>query len=148
MNKEINIDSYIEKINSSRSKEERIKNIYNYVCDYLDTNYNYLCDFKDGKCIANRLGLSVHEKDGCCYKLGEGLCKYQINNMCTNKNPSCKFFFCGYLEKKYKIKIKIPYIKKLLNRKQVNIIKRSYFYLKKDLINKLVEYDRRKYEKK
>lgn len=150
MNKEIDIKSYISKIDKSKTQKERLENIYYYVCDYLDCYYssNDLCEFVDGKCIANRLGLSVHEKDGCCYKRKEGLCKYLHDDKCNNRNPSCKFFFCSYIEKKHKVKIKVPYLNKILNRKQQEVIKRSYFHTKDYILGKLKIYDRRKYEEK
>ena len=150
MSKEIDIKAYIDIINSSVAQQERLENIYYYVCDYLDCYYssNDLCEFVDGKCIANRLGLSVHEKDGCCYKLNEGLCKYLYDDECHNRNPSCKFFFCRYVEKKYKAKIKVPYLKEILNRKQQEVIKRSYFHTKEYILDELIKYDRRKYEEK
>lgn len=85
-----------------KDKKERISFIYDYLCDYLDKdmNKNNYCDFIDGKCIANRLGYSVHKDNGCCYSRGK-LCSNLKDGICVNKNPSCKIFMCYYL---YKVK--------------------------------------------
>ena len=50
---------------------KRYEFIYDYMCKYLDNNVCVLCDFKDNRCIANRLGKSVHNINGCCYFKGD-----------------------------------------------------------------------------
>jgi len=126
-------------------KEEDILKKYiliiDYICNYLDKKINIHCDFQDGKCIANRINKSVHKENGCCYHNGS-LCKYLGNHGCTTKAISCKFFICNYLEKTIK-KININNIfpvKLVFNRKQINIIKRSYFKDRSEVIKLLLKY--------
>ena len=129
-------------------KEQDLKTKYSkaldYISDYLinEKKIYQMCDFKDNKCIANRLNKSVHNCNGCCYKYKEGLCKHLKNNKCSIDCITCKLFICEYLEKEYgKINLnKIPYIKSIFNRKQREIIKRSFFKDKKEIINLLIQY--------
>ena len=134
-------------MNDSILNEKNIKIKYEKALEYIS---NYLinekkiyemCDFRAGKCIANRLNKSAHNCNGCCYKYKEGLCKYLKNNKCSIDCITCKLFICEYLEKKYgKIKInKIPGIKSIFNKKQLNIIKRSFFKDKDEIIKLLIE---------
>ena len=135
----------VEVMNTS-DIEERYSLIYDYLCEYMDEDMmlHQYCDFKDGKCIANRLGLSVHEADGCCYSWKWGQCQFLNKNegICTNKNPGCKLFMCSYVEKKYKFKYNLEDIfpvKYFLNRKQINIISRSFFKTKEYIITKMMQ---------
>ncbi len=133
----------IQSIINCKDINKKYELIYDYTCDYLDnelTTNNY-CDFIDGKCIANRMGCSVHDRDGCCYNSKKGLCDKLVDSQCTNKNPSCKFFFCSYLEKRYLI-IKpndIPQIKFFLNHRQKEIIARSFFKTRQEIIRLLIK---------
>ena len=128
-------------------KETNIKIKYEKVLDYLS---NYLikeikihekCQFNNNQCIANRNNKTSRKNNGCCYKYKEGLCKKLKNNKCSIDCISCKIYVCSYLEKKYgKINInKIFPIKKVFNRKQIEIIKRSYFKDKNEIMELLIE---------
>lgn len=128
-------------------KEKDLEKKYSYIIDYI-TNYlnedmkkNNYCDFKDGRCIANRLGKSVHKDNGCCYVYKEGLCKYLTNNGCKINCLSCKLFMCDYIEKKYrKINLnKIFPIKKVFNRKQIHILQKSFFKDKEEILKLLLK---------
>lgn len=126
-------------------KVKNYEEIYDYICNYLDEilkEKNY-CDFIDGKCVANRLKISVRSNNGCCYNRKEGLCKYLVNGKCTNSNVSCKLFMCSYLEKQgIKLKINdIPNIKKLLNKRERNILEKSFFKTKEEVIKLLIKKD-------
>lgn len=129
-------------------EEKDIEKQYNMIIDYLS---NYLinnikiyemCDFKDNKCIANRLNKSVAKINGCCYIFRKGLCPNLDlkNKKCTIDCISCKLLICSYLEKKYgKIKLeKIFPLKKVFNRRQIEIVKRSFFKDKKEIITLLL----------
>ena len=137
-NKELDIILNIEDL------EEKYSLIYDYLCDYLDNdmNINNYCDFIDGKCIASRKGKAVHEIDGCCWQRGVGHCHHLTKEgNCPIRCVSCKLFMCSYMENrgiKYKPHKILP-LRKLLNRKQMNIIKRSYFKSKEEIIELLLE---------
>ena len=138
------IDDEIKTIINEKDIKKKYSLIYDYICDYLDRKMqeNNYCDFKDGKCIANRLGKSVHLENGCCYQYKKGICKYLVNGVCTNKNISCKFFMCSYIESKivkFNIDDIIP-VKLFFNRKQKRIIKKSYFKKKEEIIELLLKY--------
>ena len=128
-------------------KEKNIKTKYEkviaYLSDYLTNEMKIpeKCNFKNNQCIANRKNKSVRNINGCCYKYKEGLCKKLINNKCSIDCISCKIFVCDYLEKNYgKIDInKIFPIKKVFNRKQREILKRSYFKDKNEIIELLIQ---------
>lgn len=131
----------IVKIYNTLDYKDKLGLIYDYVCDYIDEDMriNNYCDFKDDRCIGNRLGLSVHSINGCCYRRKEGLCKKFVNKKCVIRNVSCKFFMCTYVEKKMKKKYDPKNIIPLmfLDRRQINIMKRSYFIEKEIVIEKL-----------
>ena len=88
--------------------KKRYEFIYDYMCKYLDNNVCILCDFKNDKCIANRLGKSVHKENGCCYFRNEGFCILFKDKKCTNPNISCKLFMCEYVEKNIMKKKSLP----------------------------------------
>ena len=121
---------------------KRYKLIYEYMCKYLD-NVSKVCDFKCDKCIANRLKKSVHSDCGCCYFRKEGLCKYLVNKKCIRPNISCKLFMCEYVEK-HNLKHKsLPKDYVLLdfffNKRQKNLLQRSFKVEKEELLLKLIE---------
>ena len=133
----------IENILNEQDIEEKYSLIYDYIYDYakrqfIDNNY---CDFKDGTCIANRLGKSIHLDNGCCYQYKKGLCNYLSQNGCAIKCLPCQLYMCKYLEDKFKkLKIeKIFPIKKVFNLRQQGILKNSYFKDKGEVIKKLLE---------
>ena len=133
----------IEFILNEKNLEKKYSYIIDYITNYLnaDMKKNNYCDFKDGKCIANRLGKSVHNENGCCYIYKEGLCKHLKNNGCSINCLSCKLFMCSYIEKKYKnIKLKKIFpINKVFNRKQIFILEKSFFKDKKEIIDLLLK---------
>ena len=57
------------KVLSSNSKREAYSIIYDYICDYLDSEFHSknLCDFCDDVCIASRNGFTQNKINGCCY---------------------------------------------------------------------------------
>ena len=134
---------FIEAFNTKDAKK-RYELIYDYMCDYLDNNVCVLCDFKSDRCIANRLGKSVHVDNGCCYFRNEGFCSLFKNKKCTNPNISCKLFMCDYIENKVMKMRSIPknylLLDFFLNKKQKDIIQRSYRRPKNETIEKLLKY--------
>lgn len=128
-----------------KDRKERISYIYDYLCNYFDKDmkeHNY-CEFENGTCIANRLGYSVHKKDGCCYIRKQGLCKYLTEKGCTNPNPSCKIYMCAYLNKIKKVPNydtrKIFLTACLFNYKEHEFFKRHYFITKEEYLTKYLE---------
>lgn len=113
-----------------------------YISDYLINNFKIydICDFQGDKCISNRLNKSSRSCDGCCYKFRTGVCKYLKNKKCSIDCISCKLFMCNYLEKKYgRIKLqKILPVKKIFNRRQLEIIRTSFFKDKDEIIELLI----------
>lgn len=131
---------FIKCFNESNIKN-RYEMIYDFMCNYLDKNVCLLCDFKCDKCKGNRLGVSVHPINGCCY-LGEELCKHFINKHCNEPNISCKLFMCDTIEKEmgYKsITKNYLLLSYFFNKDQQELLQRSYGMSKKDLINKLLD---------
>lgn len=122
---------------------KRYKIIYEYMCEYLDKISKNACDFNCDKCIANRLKKSAHEEFGCCYYKKEGLCKFLINKKCIRPNISCKLFMCSYVENKVLGFKSLPKNYVLLNfffnKKQKNLLQRSFKIKKEDLLIKLVD---------
>lgn len=121
---------------------KRYELVYDYMYDYVDKNFCKSCDFKGSKCIANRLKKSLHDEYGCCYLNNKGVCKYLVNKKCTKPNISCKLFMCDYLEKKV---LKFKSIPKnyvlfnfFFNRRQKNIIQRSYGKSKNEILEDLI----------
>lgn len=126
-----------------KNREKRISYIYDYLCNYFDEDMkkNNYCEFKDGTCIANRLGCSIHEKDGCCYirkKEYKGLCKYLTDKGCSNPNPSCKIYMCEYLNKVKKVPNydthKIYLTNCFFNYKEHAFFRRHYFITKEEYL--------------
>ena len=134
-------EAFIKAFNEKDIKK-RYEFIYDYMCKYLDNNVCILCDFKNDKCIANRLGKSVHKENGCCYFRNEGFCKLFKDKKCTNPNISCKLFMCEYVEKNIMKKKSLPKNYLLLdfffNKKQKEILQRSYRKKKEETISKLL----------
>lgn len=134
----------VKEIINEKDLEKQYSLIFDYICDFLDNdleNNNY-CDFQNGRCVANRLGKSVHKDNGCCYYYKVGLCNHLKNGVCTSANIACKLFMCEYLETK-RIKYdlnSILDIKLFFNRKQIEIIKHNYFKSKDEVINMLMKY--------
>ena len=128
---------------NEKNLEKRYSYIYDYMCNYLDKNVCVLCDFKNDRCIANRLGLSAHPKDGCCYFRNQGFCKLFKDKKCTNPNISCKLFMCEYVEKnimKFKSLTKnYLLLNYFFNKKQQAILQRNYRKPKSDTMNKILE---------
>lgn len=133
--------AFIKAFNEKEIKK-RYEFIYDYMCKYLDNNVCVLCDFKNDKCIANRLGKSVHKENGCCYFRNEGFCILFKDKRCTNPNISCKLFMCEYVEKNIMKKKSLPKNYLLLdfffNKKQKEILQRSYRKKKEETISKLL----------
>ena len=140
-------NDYLEVIMLCNMKDirKRVSYIYDYLCKYFDEDMkkNNYCEFENGTCIANRLGYSVHEKDGCCYIIKKGLCKYLTDKGCTNPNHSCKIYMCAYLNKVKKVPNydtkKIFLTNCLFNHKEHEFFKRHYFITKEEYINKYLE---------
>ena len=88
-----NLEKAFVKAYNEKNFVKRYNFIYDYICDYLNKNINVLCDFKNDKCIANRLGLSSHSTNGCCYYRNEVLCHHLKNK----KNVQSKIFHVNYL---------------------------------------------------
>lgn len=132
------------KIYNEKDHNKRMNLIYDYLYDYLKRDmeeHNY-CDFKDGKCIANRLGKSVHDTSGCCYFHNHGLCKYMYNNKCHLENLSCKVFMCEYLAKKgidYTVDT-MPFLKTFCTIREQNHFLRTYHTPKKEFMKTLKKY--------
>lgn len=128
-----------------KDRRKRVSYIYDYLCKYFDEDMkkNNYCEFENGTCIANRLGYSVHEKDGCCYIIKKGLCQYLTKNGCINPNPSCKIYMCSYLNKVKKVPNydtkKIFLTNCLFNYKEHEFFKRHYFITKEEYIEKYLE---------
>lgn len=128
-----------------KDRKERVSYIYDYLCKYFDEDMkkNNYCEFENGTCIANRLGYSSHEKDGCCYIIKKGLCKYLTDKGCTNPNPSCKIYMCAYLNKVKKVPNydtkKIFLTNCLFNYKEHEFFKRHYFITKEEYIDKYLQ---------
>lgn len=128
-----------------KSPKKRISYIYDYLCNYIDEDMkkNNYCEFENGTCIANRLGYSIHSKNGCCYIRKQGLCKHLTCNGCINPNISCKMYMCSYLNKVKKISNydtkKIYLTSCFFNNMDHNFFKRHYFITKKEFINKYLE---------
>lgn len=151
MNKDVFLECEpINKVEEAFIKAFNIKNlrkryefIYDYMCKYLDNNVCVLCDFKDNRCIANRLGKSVHNINGCCYFKGDEGCKFLKNKKCTCQNISCKLFMCEYVEKKIMHKKSLAKNYLLLNfffnKRQKNVFHSNYRKTKDDTINKLLK---------
>ncbi len=125
------------------NKEKQYKKKLDYLSDYLINKVKIyeLCDFKEDKCIANRLNKSIEKENGCCYIFRKGQCPNLKNKKCSIDCISCKLLLCSYLENKYgmiKIEDIFP-LKKIFNRKQIDIIKRSFFKGKKETPKLLLE---------
>lgn len=77
---------------------ERLKYVYERLCDYLDDDYkkhNY-CKFdSNGTCINTRVNKI---KTQCCRQ-----CKYISKKGCTTKGLACKMFFCKYIKETKKV---------------------------------------------
>ncbi len=132
--------AFIKSFNQKNIKK-RYSYIYDYMCKYLEENINVLCDFKDNKCIANRLNKSANKTNGCCY-FNKLLCENLCSKKCNNPNISCKLFMCDYIENKIMKFKSIPKNYLLLdyffNKKQKELIQKSYKMQKKDLIEELL----------
>ena len=135
-------ESLINNILNEKDLYIKYSIVINYISDYLIKirKIYELCDFKGDECIANRLHKSVNKCDGCCYHIRKGKCIYLQNKKCNIDCISCKLFQCNYLQKKYgKINLKkiIP-LNKIFNHRQLEILKRSFFKDKEEIIKLLV----------
>ena len=125
-----------------KDRRKRISYIYDYLCNYFDEDMkkNNYCEFKNGTCIANRLGYSVHKDNGCCYQYKKGLCKHLTDKGCSSPNPSCKIFMCEYLNKEKKVPNydtrKVFLTKCLFSFKEHAFFRRQYFITKKEYLDK------------
>ena len=103
---------------------------------------NNYCEFENGTCIANRLGYSVHNDNGCCYRRRK-LCEHLTSKGCTNPNPTCKIFMCSYLNEIKKVPNyntkKILITSCLLSARGHYFFKRNYFITKKEFIEKYMK---------
>lgn len=136
---------------SFNTKKEKYEYLYDIVCDYLDKQFEEknLCDFKDGKCIANRTGQTMHKDNGCCYNVKyighldfkvSGYCSKLSERGCTIKCISCKFFTCKYYQKQgisFEPKT-IFLIKNFFTKSQILILKYNIYRTKDEIINKLL----------
>ena len=121
--------------------KKRYEFIYDYMCKYLDNNVCILCDFKNDKCIANRLGKSVHKENGCCYFRNEGFCKLFKDKRCTNPNISCKLFMCPLIEKEMgheSLPKNYLLLNYFFNLRQKEVLRYSYRKKRKETIEKLL----------
>ncbi len=136
--------NYLEVIETFNIKDrrKRISHIYDYLCNYFDEDMrkNNYCEFENGTCIANRLGYSVHDNNGCCYQYKKGLCKYLTKNGCSNPNPSCKIFMCEYLNKVKKVPNystrKVYLTNCFFSFREHLVFRRNYFITKKEFLDK------------
>ena len=137
------INNYIDSILNEKNLKLQYTMVIDYIRNYIDKSFNMSdkCDFINGKCIGNRLCKSVHSKDGCCYTHGK-VCKFLKDNKCSIESISCKLFMCDYLERKYgKIQLsKIFPVKKVFNKRQIAILKYSFFIDKTDLVDILLKH--------
>ena len=137
------LESIFIKSFNEKDLNRRYEIIYDYMCGYLDKISKDACDFKCDKCISNRLKKSVHKTFGCCYFRKEGLCKYLVDKKCTRPNITCKLFMCDYVEKKILGYKSLPKNYVLFdfffNRKQKELLRRSFKVKKEDLLLKLVD---------
>ena len=124
-----------------KNVKKRYDFIYNYMCKHLDRMSKIYCDFKNDRCISNRLNKSCEKVNGCCYHYKK-TCEYLKNKTCMRPNISCKLFMCTYVEKKLGYK-SIPKNYLLLNyffnRKQKDILRRSFRKTKKEIIDELIK---------
>ena len=64
---------------NSKSREEKYGKIYDYACDYLDSEFREknLCGFKDDMCCCNRAKCKSKRVGSCCVKTSTGeICEY------------------------------------------------------------------------
>lgn len=152
------IERKIEEALGIADAKERYEYVYDALCDYLDNEFktNNYCGFIDNKCVAVREGktdrftkLAGKDSIGCCssYDLGIGLsicnlktCIHLGDMGCNTKCVSCKFYTCKYLrEKGVKFEIfDFPELRKVFNRKQIEVLYNNPFCLREDVIDKLL----------
>jgi hypothetical protein len=132
---------------------KRIDFIYDTICDFLDNDFkkNNYCDFQKDKCIACRLGVTEHERNGCCYSFevagffsmsmikNEGPCRYLTDQGCSTRNISCKLVTCRYLQENGVMysPYKFLLIRCFLSIKQIDVITYNFFTTKEEILNKL-----------
>ena len=100
----------VEKALNIEDDFERLKYVYETLCDELDIDIKEnICEFdKNGLCIAQRNGKHNSKINGCC-----GKCIYIGKKGCTIKSITCKTFYCNYLKS----------IKKVPNYKDIKLYK-------------------------
>ena len=158
------IEEAVEHALTIADKRERYEHVYDALCDYLDKQFqeNNYCDFVDDQCVAIREGvvdrftqLANQPSIGCCcsYDLGFALricnlkpCIHLGDRQCNTKCVSCKLYACKYLrEKGVKFDIfDFPELKKIFNRKQLEVMYNNPFCLREDVIDRLLQADKSK----
>lgn len=138
---------------------EKYEYIYDTVCEYLDSEFskNNFCDFKNDSCIANRKKYSSHSTMGCCYSFEYSkfweptfiknikVCNHLNCKTCNTKCISCKLYTCKYL-KDNNIQFKIDNILLLdcfFTKSQFLILKYNFFHKREEIINKLLEHNKK-----
>lgn len=136
------------KIINANNKNERLSLIYDYSCEFLDSEYlcKNLCGFKNNMCECNRNKPKEKQTVSCCThrRTGELCDKFDdISKACTIKSISCKLFACPYLVFKKKIKFtvwNIPYLRYFLSLRQKAIVRTSFFQDKDVVMDKLLKF--------
>lgn len=145
--KEIEDIVKIISIINSKNKKEKYEKIYDYACDYLDSEFREknLCGFKNNMCCCNRAKPKSKQVGSCCVKTSTGeVCEYFDDKakFCKIKSITCKLFVCPYLKKKnisYPVNT-IPYVKYFLSIRQKSIIKSNPFVDRDEMIDKLIKF--------
>jgi hypothetical protein len=129
--------------------------VYDAICDYMDKEFREKnhCDFcEDNMCFVNREKLGVNPNMGCCYSFradmfmdirDKKLCQYMNpeQKKCDIKCVSCKLYACQHLNQKgveYDIR-EFPYIRKIFDRNQIEVLRFNFFKTREEIINKLLE---------
>ena len=136
-----------------KSPRKRTEFLYDLLCSRMDKEFsekNY-CQFENDTCIAARKGLTPHETFGCCYSFKYSanprryikdikLCEKLNGKECSTKCLICKLYTCDYLKKQnivFDLK-KMPLSKCFFTRKQIRIIRESFFMNREDILNKMM----------
>lgn len=141
------IQNIINIINTKK-KKNKLNLIYDYTCDYLDTEFaeKNICNFQKDMCEYNRQRQKNLRVCSCCTKVRtKEVCKYfnKKEKRCSIKCISCKLFVCHYLRTKKNIRYpmnKIPYLHYFLSLRQKIICKFSYFMPKEEIMDSLLKF--------
>lgn len=145
--KEIEDIIKIISIINAETKKEKYSKIYDYACDYLDSEFREknLCAFKNDMCCCNRAKPKSKQVGSCCVKTStKEVCEHFDPDIkfCKIKSITCKLFVCPHLKEKnisYPVN-KILYVKHFLSIRQKLIIKSHPFVDKDEMIDKLIKF--------